>query len=54
MSSDIRCVHVMSDDEPDKICDVWEKNVAGPLRAAGNGVPHLECCDRLTARLCSR
>ncbi len=42
MSNDIRCVHVMSVDEPDKICAVWEKDVAGPLRAAGKCVPHLE------------
>ncbi|MGB6194439.1 MAG: APC family permease, partial [Terracidiphilus sp.] len=42
MSNDIRCVHVMSVDEPDKICEVWEKDVAGPLRAAGKCVPHLE------------
>ncbi len=42
MSNDIRCVHVQSVDEPDTICDVWEKDVAAPLRKAGKCVPHLE------------
>ncbi len=42
MSNDIRCVHVVSEDEPDRICEVWEKDVAAPLRAAGKCVPHLE------------
>ncbi len=42
MSNDIRCVHVQSVDELDTICDVWEKDVAAPLRKAGKCVPHLE------------
>jgi amino acid transporter len=42
MSNDIRCVHVQSVDEPDKICEIWEKDVAGPLRAAGKCVPQLK------------
>ena len=35
MSSDIRCLHVQRGDEPDEICEEWEKDIAGPLRAAG-------------------
>ena len=42
MSSDIRCVHVLSADEPDKICGLWQKDVAEPLRAAGKCVPKFE------------
>ena len=42
MSNDIRCVHVQISDEPDQICRDWEKDVAGPLRAAGRCVPKLE------------
>jgi hypothetical protein len=42
MSNDVRCLHVQVADEPDEICQIWEKDVAGPLRAAGKGVPRLE------------
>ena len=35
MSSDIRCVHVRTSDDPDPFCDAWEKDIAAPLRAAG-------------------
>jgi len=41
MSNDIRCVHVQIGDEPDPICEDWEKDVAVPLRAAGKCVPRL-------------
>jgi amino acid transporter len=42
MTNDIRCVHVQIGDEPDKICEEWERDVAAPLRAAGKCVPQLE------------
>jgi amino acid transporter len=42
MSSDIRCVHVQTGDNPDPICQAWEKDVAAPLRAAGRCVPNLD------------
>ena len=42
MSNDIRCVHVQAGEERDPICDIWEKDVAAPLRDAGKCVPHLE------------
>ena len=42
MSNDIRCLHVQVADELDSICTDWEKDVAGPLRAAGKCVPKLE------------
>ncbi len=42
MSSDIRCLHVQIADDPDEICQDWEKDVAAPLRAAGKCVPKLE------------
>jgi amino acid transporter len=42
MSNDIRCVHVQAGEETDPICDVWEKDVAAPLRDAGKCVPKLE------------
>ncbi len=42
MSSDIRCLHVQIADDPDEICEDWEKDVAAPLRAAGKCVPKLE------------
>jgi len=42
MSNDIRCVHVQAGEETDHICDIWEKDVAEPLRSAGKCVPHLE------------
>jgi hypothetical protein len=42
MSCDIRCLHVQIADDPDEICQDWEKDVAAPLRAAGKCVPKLE------------
>jgi amino acid transporter len=42
MSDDIRCLHVQTSEQPDKICEVWERDVAEPLRAAGKCVPKLE------------
>ena len=41
MSSDIRCVHVRTSDDPDPFCDAWEKDIATPLREAGRCVPKL-------------
>jgi amino acid transporter len=41
MSNDIRCLHVQVAEEQDEICRDWEKNVAGPLRAAGKCIPKL-------------
>ncbi len=41
MSSDIRCIHVRTSDDPDPFCDAWEKDVAAPLRSAGRCVPEL-------------
>jgi amino acid transporter len=42
MSNDIRCLHVQTAEDPDKICSEWERDVAAPLRAAGKCVPKLE------------
>jgi amino acid transporter len=42
MSSDIRCLHVHTGEEPDNFSQDWEKDVAAPLRAAGKCVPKLE------------
>jgi hypothetical protein len=42
MSNDIRCLHVQTAEDPDKICSEWETDVAAPLRAAGKCVPKLE------------
>ncbi len=41
MSSDIRCVHVLTSDDFDPFCDSWQELIAKPLRAAGRGVPRL-------------
>src|SRR5208282_2689828 len=41
MSSDIRCVHVRTSDDPDPFCDSWENNIVAPLRAAGRCIPQL-------------
>jgi hypothetical protein len=41
MSNDVRCLHVQVADEPDEICQVWDVDVAAPLRAAGKTVPKL-------------
>ena len=41
MSSDIRCVHVLTSDGFDPFCDTWQEMIAEPLRAAGRCVPRL-------------
>jgi amino acid transporter len=41
MSNDVRCVHVQVAEEPDTICQVWDVDVATPLRTAGKTVPKL-------------
>jgi amino acid transporter len=41
MSSDIRCVHVVTAGSTDSFCDAWDKDIAEPLRAAGRCVPQL-------------
>ncbi len=32
MSSDIRCVHVQTSDDPDPFCEQWDKDIVAPLR----------------------
>jgi hypothetical protein len=41
MSNDVRCLHVQVGDEPDQICQVWDADVAAPLRGMGKTVPKL-------------
>jgi hypothetical protein len=41
MSSDIRCVHVLTAGATDAFCDEWEEKIAAPLRTAGKCVPTL-------------
>ncbi|HTW60822.1 MAG TPA: APC family permease [Terracidiphilus sp.] len=41
LSSDIRCVHVVTAGSTDTFCDAWEKDIAAPLREAGRNVPQL-------------
>jgi amino acid transporter len=41
LSSDIRCVHVVTAGSTDSFCDAWEKDVVAPLREAGRNVPQL-------------
>ena len=41
LSSDIRCVHVVTAGSSDTFCDAWEKDIAAPLREAGRNVPQL-------------
>jgi amino acid transporter len=41
MSTDVRCLHVQTGEDPDEICKVWEADVAAPLSAAGKGIPKL-------------
>jgi amino acid transporter len=41
ISSDVRCLHVQTGEDPDEICKVWEQDVAAPMRAAGKGAPKL-------------
>jgi hypothetical protein len=41
MSSDIRCVHVQTDEDRDPFCEAWEKDIVAPLKAAGRAIPKL-------------
>ena len=41
MSSDIRCVHVLTAGVTDTFCDEWEEKIAAPLRVDGKPVPRL-------------
>ena len=41
MSSDIRCIHVLTAGESDQFCEQWEKDIATPLRTAGRCIPKL-------------
>lgn len=42
MSTDIRCLHVQTGDQPDDFPAVWDRMVAAPLEESGNCVPRLE------------
>ncbi len=42
MSTDIRCLHVQTGEQPDDFGAVWEQMVAKPLEASGKCVPRLE------------
>lgn len=41
LSSDVRCVHVQSGDEPDQISRDWDKYIVKPLTAVGKPIPKL-------------
>ena len=41
LSREIRAVHVDCEDDVESICNIWEQNVAGPLRIAKMPVPEL-------------
>jgi amino acid transporter len=41
LSSDVRCVHIQSSDEPDPISQDWQQKVVLPLDRAGKPVPKL-------------
>lgn len=41
LSTDIRCVHVLSSEDSDPFSDTWKEMIAEPLRAAGKTVPRL-------------
>jgi amino acid transporter len=41
LSSDIRCVHVRTTDDPDPFCDAWDKDIVAPLKAVGRSIPTL-------------
>ena len=41
MSSDIRCVHVLTAGATDSFCDEWDAKIAAPLNASGKCVPKL-------------
>jgi amino acid transporter len=42
MSTDIRCLHVQTADQPDDVPSVWNEMVIRPLAASGRCVPRLE------------
>jgi amino acid transporter len=41
LSTDVRCLHVQSGDEPDPISEDWEKLIVAPLTAAQKPLPRL-------------
>jgi len=41
MSNDIRCVHVQVADDPDTICEIWDRDIADPLKSACKCIPQL-------------
>jgi amino acid transporter len=41
ISDDIRCVHVLMQDQPDTFCEEWQEKVVKPLRDAGKTAPAL-------------
>jgi len=41
LSTDVRCVHVQSGDDPDPISQCWQATVVDPLAAAGKPTPKL-------------
>ncbi|HUB50854.1 MAG TPA: APC family permease [Terracidiphilus sp.] len=41
ISSDVRCLHIQIGEQIDPFCAEWDRNVAGPLNAAGRNVPRL-------------
>jgi amino acid transporter len=41
LSSDIRCVHVQTGDDPDPFCEQWNQDIVAPLKAAGKCIPKL-------------
>ncbi|AXC10932.1 Amino acid permease [Acidisarcina polymorpha] len=41
LSKEIRAVHVDCEEDAESVCNMWEANVAGPLRAAKLAVPEL-------------
>jgi hypothetical protein len=41
LSREIHAVHVDCGDDAESVCNMWEENVAAPLRAAGMAVPEL-------------
>jgi amino acid transporter len=41
LSSDVRCVHIQSGEEPDQISKDWDPLIVAPLEAAGKPIPKL-------------
>jgi amino acid transporter len=41
LSKEVRAVHVDCEDDQESVCNMWEANVAGPLRRANLPVPEL-------------